>query len=65
MILCCEQTNGNEIDKVLNCNESETVGLAQTLRITLNTCIITAKNDLEDRLVNGQLGNVKHISSDT
>ena len=53
------------IDKVLNCKQSETVGLVQTLQIILNTCIITANNDLEDMLVNGQLGNVKHISSDT
>ena len=55
-----------KINEILNCKQSETGGLAQTLHIKLNAQVmLTVKIDLQDRLVNGQLGTIKHISIDT
>ena len=52
------------IEKVLNCNQSETGGLARMLQIKVNARImlLTVNIDIADRLINGQIGTVKHIS---
>ena len=55
-----------KIAEVLNRNQSETGGLAGVLNIKLNARImLTVKIDLQDRLVNGQLGTVKCIHTDS
>ena len=52
----------SKIEKVLNRCQSETGGLAGTLELKVNARVILTVNvDLEDRLVNGQLGTVKHF----
>ena len=54
-----------KVNEVLNRKQSETGGLAQSLQIKLNARVMLAVNiDLQDRLVNGQLGTIKHISTD-
>ena len=51
------------IEKVLNRNQSETGGLARMLQIKVNARIMLTVNiDIADRLINGQIGTVKHIS---
>ena len=46
-------------------SQSETGGLAGTLELKVNTGVMLTVNvDLEDRLVNGQLGTVKHFQKD-
>ena len=53
------------IDQLLRHNQSETEGLAGILKIKLNTQAMPTVNiDLQDRLVNGQLGTLKHIIKD-
>ena len=55
-----------KISEILNHMQSETGGLAQTLQIKLNAQLLLTFNiDLQDRLVNGELGTIKHISIDT
>ena len=54
-----------KVNEVLNRKQSETGGLAQSLQIKLNARVMLAVNiDLQDRLVNGQLETIKHISTD-
>ena len=51
-----------KINQVLNRNQSETGGLARTLKIKINARVMFTVNiDLLDRLVNGQLETVMHI----
>ena len=53
------------INEVLGRNQSETGGLAGVLDVKLNSRVMLTINvDLKDRLVNGQLGTVKHIIRD-
>ena len=55
-----------KIIKVLNQNQSETGGLAALLDIKLNARIMFTVNIyLQDKLVNGQLGNMKDIHKDS
>ena len=55
-----------KINEILNDKQSETGGLAKTLQIKLNSQVMLTVNiDLQDKLVNGQLGTIKHISIDT
>ena len=55
-----------KIIEVLNRNQSETGGLARVLDIKLNArAMLTVNIDLQDRLVNGQLGAVKCIHTDS
>ena len=52
----------SKIEKVSNRSQSETGGLAGTLELKVNARVMVTVNvDLEDRLVNGQLGTVKHF----
>ena len=52
----------DKIDKLFKKNQSQTGGLAGNLHIKLNARVILTVNiDLQDRLVNGQLGTVKYI----
>ena len=54
-----------KIDQVLHRNKSETRGLAGILKIKVNAQVMLTVNiELQDRLINGQLGTVKHISKD-
>ena len=54
-----------KVNEVLNRKQSETGGLPQSLQIKLNARVMLTVNiDLQDRLVNGQLGTIKHISTD-
>lgn len=51
---------------MLNHNQNKTGGLAGVLDINFEARIMLTLNvHLYDRLVNGQLGVVKHISTDT
>ena len=55
----------SKIEKVVSRSQSETGGLAGTLELKVNTGVMLTVNvDLEDRLVNGQLGTVKHFQKD-
>ena len=55
-----------KIIEVLNCSQSETGSLAGVLDIKLNARVMLTVNiDLQDRLVNGQLGTVKCIRTDS
>lgn len=55
----------SQIKQALNRNQSETVRLASMLELTINARIMLTGNvDVEDRLVNVQLGTVKHIQKD-
>ena len=50
------------IEKVLNRNQSETGGLARNLEVKVNARVMLTVNiDIADRLINGQIGKVKHI----
>ena len=51
------------IDKALSRNQSQTGGLAQTLYVKINARVMLTVNiDIADRLINGQIGTVKHIT---
>ena len=51
------------IKEVLDWNQTDTGGLASVIKIKVNSRVMLTVNvDLSDRLVNGQLGTVKHIS---
>ena len=53
------------IEKALDRNQSETGGLARMLQIKVNARVMLTVNiDIADRLINGQIGTVKHISFD-
>ena len=53
-----------KINKVLNRNQNETGGLAGILKIKMNARVMLIVNiDLQERIVNGQLGTVMHIAS--
>ena len=53
------------INKALNRNQSETGGLAGLLNIKVNARVMLTVNiDIADRLINGQIGTVKHILTD-
>ena len=55
--------SSTKIESILKRNQSETGGLASTLQIKLNARVMLTMNvDLQDRLINGQLGAVKHIA---
>ena len=55
--------SSTKIESILKRNQSETGGLASTLQIKLNARVMLTMNvDLQDRLINGQLGTVKHIA---
>ena len=54
------------IEKVLNRNQSETGGLARILDIkVIARIMLTVNIDIADRLINGQIGTVKHIFYDS
>ena len=54
-----------KIAKALNCHQSETREPASILKVKLNARImLTANTDLQDRLINGQIRTIKHISKD-
>ena len=49
--------------KALDQNQTETAGFTSVIKIKVNLRVmLTANADLSDRLVNGQLNTVKHIS---
>ena len=51
------------IKEALDWNQTDTGGLASAIKIKVNSRVMLTVNvDLSDRLVNGQLGTVKHIS---
>ena len=51
-----------KINESLKHNQSQTGGLAQTLEIKTGARIMLTVNiDLQDRLVNGQLGTIKKL----
>ena len=53
------------IERALNRNQTETGGLARTLEIKVDARVMLTVNiDIADRLINGQIGTVKHISFD-
>ena len=53
------------INKALNRNQSETGGLAGLLNIKVNARVMSTVNiDIADRLINGQIGTLKHIVTD-
>ena len=55
-----------KINEILIHKQSKTGGLAKTVQIKLNAQVMLTVNiDLQDNLVNGQLGTIKHISIDT
>ena len=55
--------SSTKIESVLKGNQSETGGLASTLQIKLNARVMLTMNvDRQDRLINDQLGTVKHIA---
>ena len=55
-----------QINRVLNKNQSETGGLATTLMLKVNARVMLTSNiDIEDRLINGQIGTVKKIVLNT
>ena len=52
----------DRIEKLFKKNQSQTGGLTATLHIKLNArAMLTVHVNLQDRLVNVQLGTVKHI----
>ena len=52
-----------KIESILKSNQNETGGQASTPQIKLNARpMLTMNVDLQDRLINGQLGTVKHIA---
>ena len=52
-----------KIAKALNHNQSKTGGLASIFKVKLNVPIVlTVSNDLQDRLINGQIETIKHVS---
>ncbi|XP_057304469.1 ATP-dependent DNA helicase PIF5-like [Hydractinia symbiolongicarpus] len=53
------------IEKALNRNQSETGGLATELKIKVGARVMLTVNiDIADRLINGQIGTVKHVKAD-
>ena len=60
---CAKTAPKDIINKALLRNQSQTGGLAQILQVKLNARVmLTANVDIEDRLINGQIGTVKHIT---
>ena len=54
------------INEALNRNQSETRGLVQTLELKVNARVMLTVNiDIEDRLMNGQLGTIIQITTDS
>ena len=52
-----------KIAKALNHNQSKTGGLASIFKVKLNVPIVlTVSIDLQDRLINGQIETIKHVS---
>ena len=53
------------IKEALEWNQSDTGGIASVIKVKVNSSLtLTVNLDLSDRLVNGRLGKVKHISKD-
>ena len=51
------------INKAILRNQSQTGGLAQILQIKVNARVMLTVNvDISDRLINGQIGTIKHIA---
>ena len=51
-----------QINRALNKNQSETGGLAAILMLKVNARVMLTSNiDIEDRLINGQIGTVKRV----
>ena len=60
-----KNVGSSKIEQTLNRSQSETSGIAGALELKVNARIMVTVNiDLDDRLVNGQLGTVKHILKD-
>ena len=56
-------TSQSDISKALNRKQSETGGLARILHLKLEARVmLTCNIDIEDRLINGQIGTVRHIA---
>ena len=52
----------SDIKEAQNRKQSETGGLASLLELKVNaTVMLTTNINIEDRLINGQMGTVKHI----
>ena len=61
-----ENVSNQKINKVLNCNQIEAGGLTQVLEIKVDARVLQMVNtDLQERIVNRQMGILKHISQDT
>ena len=55
----------SNIQKALNKNQNETGGLAGTLNIKVNAKVLqTVDINIDDRLINGQIGTVYKIKTD-
>ena len=58
-----QNTSQSDISKALNRKQSETGGLARILNLKLGARVmLTCNIDIEDRLINGQIGTVRHIA---
>lgn len=54
-----------KIEEILNRKQSETGGLATIFKIKVDACVMLTVNiDIQDRLINGQIGTIKQILTD-
>ena len=65
LIFCQKNISPTKIAQAFNCKQSDSGGLVSVLKVNLNASIILTVNiDLQDQLINGQIGAIKHISKD-